>query len=323
METPSPTRHLLICATHRTGSNLLEEYLRASAMAGHPREFYSLDLARDYSRRMQLPDPDKDFLAYHRSIMERWTSDNGVFAAKIMWLHLEAIQERLKAAPGGAEFVGETPWESVEKLHPKPLVIHVTRKDKVRQAISMVRAKQTGVYSTVHLGTGRKREAPVGEYDFHAVHYHIQKLKAEDAAWVELFRQHQVPVQTVVFEDFIKDPQNLTIALLKALGFPEPAEWHWPQAKTRSQSDAINAEWYARYKEDEKNAEALVHERREQQHRARKALEKQQAREARWARWQTHALGRMLIGIERLWVRDQGPVELVKSRAQGIKRPTS
>ena len=191
----------------------------------------------------------------HSGDVKRWTSTNGVFAAKIMWRHLKFIHERLAADPEGAALVKPTPWETLATLHPAPLVVHVTRRDKVRQAISMVRAKQTGVYSTVHVDAGRKQEVAPGEYDFQILRYHVEKLTKEDQEWEELFRTHKVPVQTVVFEDFIKDPQNLTVALLKNLGFPEPEKWQWPQTQIRSQSDSINSEWRARYLEDEKKAD--------------------------------------------------------------------
>lgn len=321
---PTPTQHLLLCATHRTGSNLLEQYLKASLVAGRPREYYSRSLSKELAERLHLPNPEQDFLSYFRAITGRWTTENGVFAAKIMWRHLQVVQTRLAAVAQGAALVRATPWETLLALHPNPMVVHVTRRDKVRQAISMVRAKQTGVFSTVHLDYGRKEAGEDGAYDYHVLRYHVEKLTAEDAAWTDLFRQHQVPVQQIVFEEFIKDPRGQTIGLLQALKLPEPHTWHWPEVTIRKQSDATSAEWLDRYLQDDQHSEKLVDEQRERRHRARKALEKQAARAKRWKRWETHSLGRWLIQLECWATRHQPTVDPSEARGDGVeqtKRP--
>jgi trehalose 2-sulfotransferase len=319
MESYPTTQHLLLCATHRTGSNVLEQYLKASQVAGRPREYYSPDLAKDFAKQKQLPDPEQSFIAYHRAILERWTTSNGIFAAKIMWRHVQAIHDQVAVDPAGIAYARGTPWETITALHPAPMVVHVTRRDKVRQAISMLRAKQSGLFSTVHLDKGVKQATNPGEYDFHLLHYHVEKFAKEDAAWVALFREHGVPVQTIVFEEFVKDPQTQTVALLEALGLPEPTEWYWPAVLIRPQSDPASIEWAQRYQEDLKQAGGTKDQHRERRHRARKALERQ----ARWQRWERSALGRPLVALERWWRRNEPAVRPEDARGDGVTRPAA
>ena len=300
---PAPSTHLLICATHRTGSNLLEQYLRATEMAGKPREYYGEELAIDLAQAKNLPDPDLAFLDYHRAILEGWTSANGVFSAKIMWGHLDLLHTRVQADPAGEAFAGSTPWQTVVKLHPAPKVIWMTRNDKVRQAISMVRAKQTGVFSTVHLDKGLKQPAAPVEYDFHLIRFYVEKFTLEDDQWKKLFREENVSPQRVVIEDFVQNPQASTVAILKALGLPEPTVWHWPKIQIRRQSDATTDEWCARYREEALAFKGGKDPHRERRHRARKEQEEQTARAARWHRWQQHAPGRVLLRLEQ-WMRN-------------------
>jgi LPS sulfotransferase NodH len=274
-----------------------------------------------FAARKELPDPKNGFLAYHRAITERWTTSNGVFSAKIMWRHLDAIQKWVSDDPNGAAFLRQTPWETVTALHPTPMVVHVTRRDKVRQAVSMVRAKQSGVYTTVHLDKGERKIASDGEYDFHHLRYHVEKFTKEDEAWVALFKNYNVPVQTIVFEEFIKDPQNHTVSLLRALGFPEPEHWHWPSILIRPQSDPASAEWAARYHEDLKTADLSKDHYRERRHRARKAMEKKAARSARWQHWENSSIGRMGIALERWWVRNEPEVNPEDAKGDGVQRP--
>ena len=299
---PAPsTTHLLLCATHRTGSNLLEQYFRATEMAGKPREYYGLELAAELAQAKNLPDPDRCFLDYHRAILDKWTGPNGVFAAKIMWSHLEIVHARVAADPQGASFTGLTPWQTVTKLHPSPKVVWMTRKDKVRQAVSMVRAKQTGVFSTAHLDTGRKQEATPAEYDFHLIKFYLEKFTKEDELWEALFKEAKVSPVRVVFEDFIKNPQDATIGILKSVGLPEPKAWKWPKIQIRNQSDETTGEWCARYRQDAQEFKGGKDPHRERRHRARKELQKETDRAARWSRWQNHSPGRFLMRLER-WI---------------------
>jgi trehalose 2-sulfotransferase len=320
--TPVSRRYLLLCATHRTGSNLLEQYLKASAVAGKPKEFYSPDLSRELAAKFQFPDPDQAFLSYQAAVMAKWHTANGVFAAKIMWRHLESIRARFLADPAAAgRPSGDCPWETLLELMPEPMVVHVTRRDKVQQAISMVRAKQTGLYTTVHLDRGRKPGLQPGDYDFHAIKLHVDKLTAEDAAWVNLFQRHRTPVQTVVFEDFVKAPQDHTAQLLTSLGLPQPSAWSLPAVAARPQSDGISAEWRQRFLEDLERGGPGLDPERERRHRARKALERKAARHARWERWQHHVPGRWLMALEKWWIRNEPEVRPDEARGDGVKRP--
>jgi LPS sulfotransferase NodH len=301
---PTPcTTHLLICATHRTGSNLLEQYLRATGIAGKPREYYGEELALNLAQAKNLPDPDRAFLDYHRAILTKWTGGNGVFSAKIMWGHLDLLHTRVQAAPGGEACAGATPWQTVTKLHPAPKVIWMTRKDKVRQAISMVRAKQTGVFSTMHLDKGLKQAAAAAEYDFHLIRFYVEKFTMEDELWKRLFHEEKICPHRIENEEFIQNPKDATVAILTALGMPEPTTWHWPEIPIRRQSDATTEEWRARYHEEAASFKGGKDPHRERRHQARKVQEMQAARAARWSRWQQHAPGRILIHLEQ-WMRN-------------------
>jgi trehalose 2-sulfotransferase len=310
-EVPATTRHLLLCATHRTGSNLLEQYLKASKVAGRPREYYSPSLTAKFAESMNLPRPDEDFAAYQQAIQRTWTTPNGVFGAKIMWRHLQHVQNKL----GHQGHV----WDALTIAHPNPSVVHVTRKDKVRQAISMVRAKQSGLYSTVHLDYGRQAEVAPGNYDFHAIHFHVEKFTQEDELWVKLFQEKGITPHTIVFEEFIKAPKEQTEGLLSAFGLPIPTEWELPRVQNRKQSDELSKQWQERYLQDLPRIKELKNEKREKRHRARKALQKHADRTKRWSRWESSPLGRVLMSLEKLWAKAPN-VDPTETEGDGVER---
>ncbi len=321
MSAPDTQVHLLICATHRTGSNMLEQHLKAAGVAGAPREFYSPQLSRGFASKEGLPDPDAHFSAYCRSIQEHWRSPNSVFGVKIMWRHLDVVQARLQADPAAAAqgLPRETAWESILALHPNPLVIHMTRNNKVRQAISMVRAKQSGVYSTVHLDRGTLSDESEPEYDFHVIQFHVDKLTQEDENWDALLKAQGAHYHRVVFEEFVKDPRTNTLALLASLGLPQPTTWEEPPRPTRRQSDQTSENWYVRYQKDAQRLANQKDVHREKRHRARKALERHARREARWTRWEKSVFGRILVRLERRFVGPPPPA--LSARGDGVRRP--
>jgi trehalose 2-sulfotransferase len=305
------TRHILLCATHRTGSNLLEQYLKASKVAGRPREYYSPSLSGRFAESLGLPSPDEDFRGYQEAIQRTWTTPNGVFSAKVMYRHMAHIQKSLG--------LDGHPWDAILVAHPNAEVVHVTRRDKVKQAISMVRAKQSGLYSTVHLDYGRQTEVKVGEYDFHGILFHVDKFEKEDAAWEALFKERGIQPRVVVFEEFIKDPKAGAEKLLADLGLAPPDDWELPRVQNRKQSDEISAQWRDRFLEDMKRVDELKDDKRERRHRARKALEKHENRLARWKRWESSAVGRVFTRVEKLWAKAPN-IDPSETRGDGVER---
>src|SRR3954463_12389765 len=113
------TKSLLVCATPRSGSTLLCALLDGTGVAGRPREFFER-LAhsglprqpREYFEQVEdskllerraptapgTPDPGDPI----PQALAEGTTDNGVFAAKLMWTHLLDLAERLPRAPAAA-----------------------------------------------------------------------------------------------------------------------------------------------------------------------------------------------------------------------------
>ena len=147
------TKSLLVCATPRSGSTLLCALLDGTGVAGRPQEFFER-LAhsglprqpREYFERVEdpkllellaptdpgTPDPGDPI----PQALAEGTTDNGVFAAKLMWTHLLDLAERL-GRPADAALLREH--------FPDPRYVHVTRRDKIAQAVSLWRAVQTRV----------------------------------------------------------------------------------------------------------------------------------------------------------------------------------
>jgi trehalose 2-sulfotransferase len=242
------TKSLLVCATPRSGSTLLCALLDGTGVAGHPQEFFER-LARSGLPRQPreyfegVEDPgllgllaptdsgepdDSDPIP---QALEQGTTGNGVFAAKLMWTHLLDLAERLGLPPDAA---------LLAERFPDPHYVHVTRRDKVAQAVSLWRAVQTRAWRA-----GEVTENGNAEYHAGAIGYLAGQLSEHDAAWRTWFAANGIDALTIVYEDLADDTHGAASAVLDHLG-AGPAEI--PEPPLRRQGDDRSARWLERYR---------------------------------------------------------------------------
>src|SRR3954452_2060642 len=164
-----PSTSYLVCATQRSGSTLLCESLKSTGVAGRPEEFFEARVrtgrprtAAGYFRDEGAPDigdilgdPEKlgpapdyssldgidDYAQHLERSFRLGTTPNGVFGAKLMWGHLEDFARFAGRLPA---FRGLPIDELLPAVFPRPRYVWVTRRDKVRQAVSLWRGTRRG-----------------------------------------------------------------------------------------------------------------------------------------------------------------------------------
>lgn len=261
-----PDRSYLVCATPRSGSTLLCKGLERTGCAGHPEEFFEakretgapargsdylwdapgVDLHALLGDDPQPPAPDYsslngtgDYREHLRRTLERGTTGNGVFGAKIMWGHREDFLPLARTLPELADLPER---ELLEALFPSLTYIWVRRGDTVRQAVSLWKAIQTQSWRSGQ-DSGRAR-SPV--YDFAALHHLRRMLERNDSAWGRWFEERGLRPLELSYERIARDPAGATAEVLgyigiDATGGPEPG------APMERQSDEISDDWVARY----------------------------------------------------------------------------
>jgi LPS sulfotransferase NodH len=171
-----------ICTTVRSGSNLLCEILRGSGLAGCPDEyFYSAFYPRLFARYGA-----DSFESYVPRVLETTTSENGVFGAKMMasyFFHQFAAEVRQLPIAGEP---GRTTAELLARAFPGLRYIWLTRRDKVRQAISHLRAAQTGVWHSAELD-GSGAAGSEASYSYEGLANAILSDAAGNAEWQQYF----------------------------------------------------------------------------------------------------------------------------------------
>jgi LPS sulfotransferase NodH len=134
--------------------------------------------------------------------------------------------------------------------------LHLTRRDKVAQAVSLVKAQQSGLWHRNADGSERERSAPASMliYDPVAIDREVGSLARADEAWSQWFADERIDPLRIVYEAFAPNPAPTIRRICGYLGIdpPDPATIRASIAKL---ADGINSEWAARYRADRGNAE--------------------------------------------------------------------
>jgi trehalose 2-sulfotransferase len=257
----APKLCFFICHTLRSGSTLLCDALNNTGVAGYPEEYFP-ERCRDgevfVATGAALKDPDtwrSDWISTpFEQCMDRvltsGTTPNGVFASKVKWSNMPYLSETLDLPP---ERRGSPPAHHLTSLFPNLRYVWVTRRDKIRQAVSLVKAKQSSQWKV--LSAEPLCPAAV-DYSFHLIDVALRGIVHDECAWEEYFTQAGITPFTVVYEDFVRNYEPTVRRLLDHLGIDLPREYVFPVPRLHKQADAVSEEWVDRYHRDARSSRA-------------------------------------------------------------------
>ncbi len=237
-----PQTSYLICATPRSGSFLLCEALINTGVAGGPGEYFWKGNEAGFADRWDVS--VSSYADYLAKAMEQGSTPNGVFGAKIMWGYFEDFVAKLRQIPAYAA----VPFPRLlATVFPNLHYIHMTRRDKVRQAVSHWKALQTNVWAW----SGEELPLPATEpvFDFAAIDTIVQATVAHDAAWQQYFAACGVQPLTLVYEDLVASYEESVLRVLTYLEVVLPPQVAFGPRRMRKQADAQSEEWVQRYLE--------------------------------------------------------------------------
>jgi trehalose 2-sulfotransferase len=251
----------LVLASQRSGSTLLVESLRATGVAGEPQEFFQylpttsqspqprqwFDGVGDESilRLLDPLDEGKPDLApstiWRDYIRTVGRTPNGVWGGKLMWNQTPLLLERAEGLPDRS---GTGLLSAIrDVIGSDPVLVYVSRPDKVSQAVSFWRAVQTRVW--------RGRPDPVrdarAEYHAGAIAHVIRMLQAQDEGWRNWFVEENVTPIDVPYPVLWRNLTTIVGTVLESLGLdPRLA----PEPVLERQADKRSDDWVERYRED-------------------------------------------------------------------------
>jgi trehalose 2-sulfotransferase len=243
----SPIGAYLICATPRTGSSLLCGLLESSGVGGHPESYFRRPDERSWAAQWGLlhsPGGSFSYADFVRAAIAAGRTENGVFAARIMWGTLEEMVDKL--GDEDPDLIGAD-LNLLNRAFGPTRFVCLRRDDVVAQAVSWLRAEQTNVWHEADLSR-QAQPAAEPQFDLGKIHELVQLVNEHNAAWREWFASVGVTPHPVRYEDLVADPVGVTRGILDYLGLELPPG-HDIRARHRSLTDDVNTQWIDRYQD--------------------------------------------------------------------------
>ena len=131
--------------------------------------------------------------------------------------------------------------------------MHLTRRDKVAQAVSYVKARQTGLWHAAPDGTELERlSTPQGPaYDAGEIRTRLDEMTAHDGNWEHWFAASEIDPLKITYEELSAGTTNTLRAMLDRLGLERDAADGIEPAVAKL-ADDINQDWVARFQSEQK-----------------------------------------------------------------------
>jgi LPS sulfotransferase NodH len=131
-------------------------------------------------------------------------------------------------------------------LLPNLRYVWLTRRDKLRQAISFSKALQTNVWA---LTGPRTADRPHPQYDADSITALLQRIRDDEMRIRKYFSVSGIEPFTVVYEEFDSRYDATCSDILEYLGVEAPKDLRLAKPRFAKQRDSQTEEWVRRYEE--------------------------------------------------------------------------
>ena len=240
----------IICTSPRSGSTLHSSLQQATGKAGLPESLFHTPSLAGWCDAYDLTISDypkhRDFVgAVFAAARNAGTGDTGMFGLRMQGPSFDFFLQQIAILHPDET----SPAARINAAFGRVLFIHLSRPDKLCQAISRVRAAQTGLWHRAADGTELERLSPAQEaqYDPEAIAEHMAELMRLDRAWTDWFQSQNIDPLRISYDALSADPAGCLASLLGALGLDKSLAQGVVPGVARL-SDRINREWEARFR---------------------------------------------------------------------------
>lgn len=248
-----PPRSYVICTSPRSGSTLLCGLLREAGIAGFPESHFHARSLRKWLGYYELCEDElttrQDALgAVFKAAYARGKGENDIFGLRMQRHSFDFFIQQLRLLyPSLADDKSR-----VDAAFGTTLFIHLTRENKLDQAISYVKAEQSGLWHRAADGTELERLSEPNDhfYDAAAISAQLAKMEQMDRAWEEWFQVEQIEPLRVSYSELSAAPYATLGRVLSALGLTYAPSGEAAPSVAKL-ADATNQEWAERFRSEE------------------------------------------------------------------------
>lgn len=247
-----PYASYIICTSPRSGSTLLCRLLAATGRAGHPKSYFhepslsdwaayhGVKEARGWSRRATLE-------AVLQVALLKGRGNSEIFGLRLQRRSAAFFMSQLAALHPEMT----TDLDRIQAVFGPTLFVHLTRADKIAQAVSFVKAGQTGLWHKAPDGTEIERlsehQDPV--YDFERLKEQYETFLRFEQEWSGWFGAEGISPLRITYDELSNAPQSVLQRILEALGL-ENTNARDVVPDVAKLADEVNADWAARFRRD-------------------------------------------------------------------------
>jgi LPS sulfotransferase NodH len=225
---PSPFRGIehrfVIACTSRTGSYYLSQ--RLAEYGADVQEYFSL-------------------MRIEAEAREHGFDTLGRYASHLVYRHGNAGVFGVKGAPyvlAPLFMLSEFPDELRNWKF-----VYLTRRNIVRQAVSLVIAELSGAWMAT---TPATREVSDADYDKSRIAASVQAILAQQALWENFFAVFQIQPMRITYEELDAEPDGALTGVAMFLGLSPGRRGVSTEVGTTRQATELNAVWHARFLAD-------------------------------------------------------------------------
>jgi trehalose 2-sulfotransferase len=227
---PAPRVFIILASEERSGSEWLCRLIGDTGVLGRPTEYFNSGWMRRF-----IADYPEDAAGQAAIARRVGTTPNGCLATKLHAQHFDRISKHI----------------SLADLFPDMRFVRLTRRDLLRQAISLVRARQT---ESFHAHVSPVRDAWFDEAGIASALAEIAKFRAR---WSVFFARNGIEPVLLDYEDVVRHPSWSLARIGAAANIDVPRRSIDMRDGLRIQRDAISEEWRARFLERRGNRNQL------------------------------------------------------------------
>ncbi|MEO9515379.1 MAG: Stf0 family sulfotransferase [Paracoccaceae bacterium] len=240
----------VICTSPRSGSTMLCKMLSETGVAGHPDSYFHAPSIAKWLSSFDLNADNFDneqsaLKAILEAAQNRGTGTTGVFGLRLQGQSLPSFLKQLKKLHPEQS----NDRQRIHTAFGETLFIHLTRANKLDQAISLVKAHQSGLWHLASDGTEIERTAQPRPlvYDGVAIAHELKRMNTLEEAWIKWFAEQKLDPLQVTYADLSEHPRATLAHILTALG-QTIANVNEITIGVAKLADQINQDWADRFR---------------------------------------------------------------------------
>jgi trehalose 2-sulfotransferase len=220
-----PSKKYLLISTPRTGSTLVGEMLYETGKAGDPQEYLSPGFIQAWQKKY----PQKKQFKLHDYITKlerRKSSPNGVFGINVQFLQFSTFFDKKESL---SEFIKTF-----------DCIITLGRKDKVAQAVSWWRAKNTSIWSSMDYEfmpiaeRNLPRKVP---YSAAGISEKLALILRQEMLCKQLCESRNIPYEAFFYEDIVNNFGSYSQKILHTIGITDASVREKPPVDKQGSDD--------------------------------------------------------------------------------------